>query len=243
MNGLDNISNKILSEAAEQAKEILADAERQAAEIAEKSEADAARELAEGRRAIEARRADLAEKARLAASLEHRRLLATTRQELIGQAFSTALDRLIHLPAEEYRRLLILLAEQALADGEGGELLFNERDRAAHGDAVVSAINAKLVSGKVSQVTGSVQGVMETVRRGGLPTIDSLKQSVKSAAEGLSQGRLGLVTLAEDCAPIPGGVVVRRGKIELNCALDVSVRMLAESMAFEVSALLFPEGA
>ena len=142
MNGLDNISNKILAEAEDQAKEILAGAERQAAEIADKTEADAARELAEGRRAIEARRADLAEKARLAASLEHRRLLATTRQELIGQVFSTALDRLIHLPAEEYRRLLILLAEQALADGEGGELLFNERDRAAHGDAVVSAINA-----------------------------------------------------------------------------------------------------
>lgn len=63
MNGLDNISNKILAEAEDQAKEILAGAERQAAEIAEKSEADAARELAEGRRAIEARRADLAEKA------------------------------------------------------------------------------------------------------------------------------------------------------------------------------------
>ena len=129
MNGLDNISNKILAEAEDQAKEILAGAERQAAEIAEKSEADAARELAEGRRAIEARRADLAERARLAASLEHRRLLATTRQELIGQVFSTALDRLIHLPAEEYRRLLILLAEQALADGEGGEqMLPDERD-------------------------------------------------------------------------------------------------------------------
>ena len=47
MNGLDNISNKILAEAEDQAKEILAGAERQAAEIAEKSEADAARELAE----------------------------------------------------------------------------------------------------------------------------------------------------------------------------------------------------
>lgn len=42
MNGLDNISNKILAEAEDQAKEILAGAERQAAEIAEKSEADAA---------------------------------------------------------------------------------------------------------------------------------------------------------------------------------------------------------
>ena len=34
MNGLDNISNKILAEAEDQAKEILAGAERQAAEIA-----------------------------------------------------------------------------------------------------------------------------------------------------------------------------------------------------------------
>ena len=72
---------------------------------------------------------------------------ATTRQELIGQVFSTALDRLIHLPAEEYRRLLILLAEQALADGEGGELLFNERDRAAHGDAVEMCIRDRLWTG------------------------------------------------------------------------------------------------
>ena len=240
MNGLDNISNKILEEAREQANAILADADRQAAEIKAKAAEDAQRELEEGRRAIEARRADLAEKARLSASLEHRRLLANARQEMIGQAFSAALDRLIHLPDEQYRHLLVSLAEQALADGEGGELLFNERDRAAHGEAVVSALNAKTLSGKITQVSGSVQEVVDTVRRGSLPTLGTIRESFRSAADGLSAGKL--VSLSDDCAAIPGGVVIRRGKIELNCSLDVSVRMLSESMSFMVSQLLFPEG-
>ncbi len=241
MNGLENISNKILAEAAEQAKSILAEAENQAAALTAETEKQAVQELEAGRRTIEARRADMAEKTKLTASLEHRRLLATARQELIGQVFATALDRLVKLPAEDYRRLLLHLAEQALADGEGGELLLNERDRAAHGEAVVSAINTRLVGSKVSQVTGSVQGVVDTMRRGELPSLDSIRASVKTAAEGLSQGKR--ITLADDCTPIVGGVVIRRGRIELNCALDVTVRMLSESMAFEVSELLFPEGA
>lgn len=241
MNGLENISNKILTEAEEQARSILAEAERQAAELAAQTAEQAERELAAGRRSIEARREDLAEKARLAASLEHRRLLATTRQQMIGQVFSEALDRLTHLPAEEYRRLLISLTEQAIADGEGGELLLNEHDRAAHGEAIVSEINARLLDGKVSRVTNTVQGVVDTVRRGTLPTIGAIKESMKTAAEDLSQGKR--ISLADDCAPILGGVVIRRGKIELNCAIEVTVRMLSESMAFEVSDLLFPKGA
>lgn len=51
------------------------------------------------------------------------------------------------------------------------------------------------------------------------------------------------LTLASDAAPIVGGVVVRRGRIELNCALDVIVRMLSEDSAFYVSNALFGKGA
>jgi V/A-type H+-transporting ATPase subunit E len=50
------------------------------------------------------------------------------------------------------------------------------------------------------------------------------------------------VTLSADTAPIVGGLVIRRGKIELNCALDVIVRMLSEQAAFEVSNALFGKG-
>lgn len=51
------------------------------------------------------------------------------------------------------------------------------------------------------------------------------------------------LTLSEDTAPIRGGVVVRRGQLELNCALEILVRMQAEQCSGEVARTLFPKGA
>lgn len=51
------------------------------------------------------------------------------------------------------------------------------------------------------------------------------------------------LTLSKDTAPIRGGVIVRRGSLELNCALEILVRMQAEEFAGEVARTLFPEGA
>jgi vacuolar-type H+-ATPase subunit E/Vma4 len=55
----------------------------------------------------------------------------------------------------------------------------------------------------------------------------------------LASRRIKGVTLAPDSANITGGVIIRRNSIELNCALDVIVRMLSEETAFEVSSALF----
>ncbi len=51
----------------------------------------------------------------------------------------------------------------------------------------------------------------------------------------------GLV-LSKETAPIKGGLIIKRGNIELNCALEVLVRILEEEMAPEVSKALFGEG-
>ena len=198
MNGLDNISNKIIAEAEQQAAKITAEAKLQAQDIIEKAEQAAAKEIAQGQASIDARVADMAEKARIAATLERRRLVATTHQKLISTVFTTSLERLRNLPPEKYQKLLITLAENALADGLGGELILNAADRTAYGEAVVQQLN--------------------------------LKDGEK-------------VVLSEESRNIPGGVIIKRGNIELNCALDVTVRMLSDSMANEVNRMLFPEGA
>ena len=198
MNGLDNISNKIIAEAEQQAAKITAEAKLQAQDIIAKAEQAAAKEIEQGQASIDARVADMAEKARIAATLERRRLVATTHQKLISTVFTTALERLRNLPPEQYQKLLITLAENALSDREGGELILNAADRAAYGEAVVQKLNAK----------------------GG-----------------------EAVTLSEESRNIPGGVIIKRGNIELNCALDVTVRILSDSMANEVNRMLFPEGA
>ena len=75
----------------------------------------------------------------------------------------------------------------------------------------------------------------------------SEKDRARVGAQVLAQAQKALpgakLTLAEDCARIRGGVVVRRGAVELNCALETLVRMQAEQCAGQVARTLFREGA
>ena len=47
------------------------------------------------------------------------------------------------------------------------------------------------------------------------------------------------LTLAKETAEIPGGFILRQGAVEINCALDVMMRLLEGGTAHEVAALLF----
>lgn len=194
MNGLTNISDKILADAKQKADSIIAEAELSAATILADSKKRAANDAEAVLKLSAARCADAEEKARLASQLEGKKLVSNERQQMISIAFSTALQRLTSLSENEYRKLLLSLANDVLSDGLGGELLLNERDHAAHGKELIAAFN-------------------------------------------------GAVTLAPDFAPIIGGLIIRRGKIEYNCALDVIVRMVSEKVAPEVSEALFSKGA
>ncbi len=194
MNGLSNISNKILADAKQKADAQIAEAQESAARILADSQKRAEAEAAAVLKDSAARCADVAEKARLVTELEGKKLLSNARQQMITLTFETALERLLTLPEADYRKLLIKLANDVLSDGKSGEVLLNAKDHAAHGQALAEALS-------------------------------------------------GRATLAADNAPIVGGLIVRRGKIEYNCALDVLVRMVSEKAAPEVSSALFPEGA
>ncbi|HWP50756.1 MAG TPA: V-type ATP synthase subunit E [Clostridia bacterium] len=194
MNGLTNISNKILADANLKADAIIAEAEQNAVKILTDSKKRAEAETGLLFKESAARCADVAEKGRLVTELEGKKLLSNARQQMISLTFKTALDRLLALPEGEYRKLLVKLANDVLADGKGGEILLNAKDLAAHGQVLSEALDGK-------------------------------------------------ATLAADDAPIVGGLIIRRGKIEYNCALDVLVRMVSENVAPEVSSALFSEGA
>ncbi len=194
MNGLSNISNKILADAKQKADAQIAEAQESAAKILADTQKRAGAEAAAVLKDSAARCADVAEKARLVTELEGKKLLSNARQQMITLTFEKALERLLTLPEADYCKLLIKLANDVLSDGKGGEVLLNAKDHAAHGQALAEAVS-------------------------------------------------GRATLAADSAPIVGGLIVRRGKIEYNCALDVLVRMVSEKVAPEVSSALFPEGA
>lgn len=199
MNGIENISGRILGEARQRAEQILAEAAENAAKTEAENREKINAEVAVIAGAGKQRVTDVDDKARLNAGIEVKKIIAGRKQALIQTAFEKALGELLSLPAEKYQALLVQLAVDACADGLGGELLLNAKDQAAYGKAVVDQANGQLSGEKLS--------------------------------------------LASDLADIDGGVIIRRGKVEINCALEVIVRMLQDDISGEVAACLFGKGA
>ena len=66
---------------------------------------------------------------------------------------------------------------------------------------------------------------------------DALGQDVvKAAAE---KGAKGKLTVSKQTRDIPGGLVVRQGNIELNCAVDTLVSLYRNELAAQVAEILF----
>ena len=47
-------------------------------------------------------------------------------------------------------------------------------------------------------------------------------------------------TLAQETRDMEGGLILREGSVEVNCAFETELRVLRESMAAEIAAILFP---
>ena len=52
-------------------------------------------------------------------------------------------------------------------------------------------------------------------------------------------GREGRLTVADDAADIPGGLILRQGNIEVNCAVDTLVMLQKSRLAGQVASILF----
>ncbi len=221
LNGLEKITEKILSDANERAEQILAAATAECERITrEKQEmADRIRE----RQAAAAEREGMEEVARAKANaVSYRRnLLLVTQSELVNGVYEGAFAATRALRPEAYTELLIGLLTAAmleqietestareLADEEGFceaetyELLLNTRDRERFGAAVLDGAKKKL-SGK-------------------LPP------------EKLERMRLGDRPVAIDA-----GLVLRAGVVEANCSLESLFALLREETEGEVNRALF----
>ena len=236
MNGIENIANKIQAEADLKAEAIINEAAAQAKQITDAVAKRIVDDVVNAREVIRMRVEDVAQKAEQAAAMERRKLLAAERQALIGEAFDKALERLLSLPEEEYLALLVSLTEKAVFDGEGGEILLNPTDRELYGEQLVREINGYITTGKFASAKKLVTGAIERAFSGDLASISKLVENKE--AFGAKK-----VALAQDTVNIVGGVIIRRDKIELNCALDSIIRMLSQESASIVFEALFPKGA
>ena len=159
MNGIEKITGRIASDAAQEIESIQAEARRQAEEITARYAEQAKREsqelLERGRRSAE----DRVERLASVAQLEARKLELATKQEMLSKAYDKALEQLLNLPDQEYTALLADLAVKASSTGQEAVIL-SQKDRTRFGKQVVTLANEKRKDGRLtlSGETRSIQG-------------------------------------------------------------------------------------
>ncbi len=220
-NGLNRITDKIITAAKDQANEILASAQAECDRIRAGYEEKVAAIRKSGEREIEQKTRDLLVRAKSSAAMAGRNVVGEKRSELIESVFQSAFDKIENLPDEEYAKLVIGLLSAAVEElftteeknlalygaeeeavAEKCEVLLNDKDRKKIGKTVVDGI-CKTLSGKIGKEN------------------------------------LNKIVLAGDTVNIRGGAVLRYGEVESNCSFEMLFSLLRRDLETDVSRTLF----
>ena len=194
MKGTEKIIAHIRADAGAKTDAILAEAEQRCAEIRGVYEQKAKDAYAEKIRACVKANQDRLDSMDRLAKMEGRKAVLALKQDMVSESFDRAAELLVNLPEEQYVALLARLAAEGSVTGDE-QIVLNARDRAAVGDKVVEAANAKL-----------------------------------------SGARL---TLSDETGDFKGGLILRRGNIEVNCTAELLVELCRGDMASQLAQVLF----
>ena len=227
MEGIEKITAKIAQDAQAEISQLMAETDQKVQAVRANAAAQArqeANDIVEKGRAAASERL---ERLSSAAQMERRKLELAAKQEVLGEAFELALEKLCAMPEKEYIELLTKLALQASSSGKE-QLIFSPKDRSRVGKQVVVAVNDALVRERApalpSEVTKSKVGAF----------VDKLVHSTTAAVTGA-----GMLTLSEETREIQGGFIMVDGDVEINCAFETLVRLQREQMEKKVADALF----
>ncbi|MBU4175574.1 MAG: hypothetical protein KKB90_01260 [Actinobacteria bacterium] len=186
---LDKLIERILGDARREARSISDEAASQAEEIGAEAEREAQRTYEKGVESARHAAEDEKRQRVTMSSLEARKAVLAEKQVLIEEVAGRALEKIADLPEEQYaemmvRRLLDVVGEQ------DGELIMSPADRDRVGPDIVSRVNSALErSSKKGRVTLSsktrdIAGGF-IFRSGGVEVNSSLESEVGSRKEEL----------------------------------------------------------
>lgn len=227
MNGIEKITARIQADAKAEAGQILQEGEKRAAAVKADYQARAEKEAKALRQEGEDAARRQLERMESAAGMEARQQLLSAKQAYLEEAFAKAQKKLLALPDEEYAALLAKMAVQAARTGRE-EIILNAKDRQRVGSQVVSKANALLAQAAAPAAAKEMKG----------SKAGDLLSKVVTGANALIQGT-ALLTLAEETREMAGGLILRDGSVEINCAFETQLRVLRDSMAADVAAILF----
>lgn len=153
MNGIEKITEKILSDAGAQAAEILADAKKEAAEIVASYQAEAAEKKQKMVEMAEAQAVEHERRIVSSAELDARKAILAQKQALIAKAFDATKEKITTMDEPSYIDFLCTLAAQSVIDGKE-EVVLSAEDSQKFGQKVVDGANKILQqAGKVGELT------------------------------------------------------------------------------------------
>lgn len=227
MNGIEKITGRIAQDAQAEAQRLLGQAAQEARDIRarrEREAQEAAQAIADQARAQAAVREERMESA---AALEGRKLVLAEKQKVLDEAFSLALERLRGMERDKYVQLLARLLVRASVTGQE-EVIMNPADRAQVGKEAVTQANQILAQ----EVAPKLPEGLEESAAGAL--VSRVVTGVSAVAHGT-----GMLTLAVETRDIPGGFILVDGPVEINCALDTLLDEQRAALTPQVAGILF----
>ena len=229
MNGIEKITARIETDTKAEVEELLQEARKKAealrADYQSKADAEAKAAAQSGQEAAKRQ----AERLEGAAQMEAKKMLLAAKQSCMDAAFEKAHKRLQSLPEGEYAELLARMAVRAAKTGRE-EIILSARDRERVGPQVAAKANAILAEAVAPEAAE------KAAKSGG--KAGKVLSKVVTGASALLQGT-AMLTLAQDTREMDGGLILRDGQVEVNCAFETQLRVLREDMTAEVAAILF----
>lgn len=229
MEGIEKITAKIAQDAQTEVSRLERETQAQVDEILAQAQAQAEKETAEtlarGKKAADER----LERLQSAAGMEGRKLELAAKQEVLGEAFDLALEKLCSMPEEEYVKLLTALVLEASSSGKE-QLVFSAKDRAQIGKQVVVAANEALAS----QVAPELPESITDSKVGAF--VGKLVNTTAAMVNGTA-----MLTLSQETREMKGGFIMVDGDVEINCAFETLIRLQREKLEKEVANVLFPQ--
>ena len=226
MEGIEKITAKISQDAQAEISRLMAETDEKVQTLRTDAEHQAQQEandiVEKGRMAA----AERLERLGSAAQMERRKLELASKQEVLGEAFDLAMEKLCALPEKEYISLLTKLALEASTSGKE-QIIFSQKDRNKVGKQVVMAVNEALVKERAP-------GLPEEVAKSKVGAfVDKLVHNTTAVVTGTG------LTLSEQTRDIKGGFIMVDGDVEINCAFETLVRLQREKLEKKVADSLF----
>ena len=219
MNGLDKITERIITDAKEQARQILeqaqADCRSAAQEYADRADAIRARiserTMKEGE--------ELIARARSSAAMTRRDILIAAKAKILDRTFAAAKAQICDTDYGKYRELLVALLSCALIDQAK-----NEQTCLELGDEVAEFDTFEVLLNETDRA------------RFGTSLLESAR---KNTERRIGSERAEKLRLSDEVADIEGGLILRYGNVETNCSISALLGEMRRELEPKISALLF----